>query len=75
MPPCPIVSCIDSPCQKLSRYLLPILNPLNNSTRSFVLNSQKFVKEIINIEIEDGAILCSFDVVNFFITTPDQKAL
>jgi predicted GIY-YIG superfamily endonuclease/flagellar basal body rod protein FlgC len=71
----PIVSCIDSPCQKLARYLLPILNPLTGSTSSFVLNSHNFIEHIKDLKIEENSTMGSFDVVNLFTTTPIHRTL
>ena len=71
----PIVSCIDSPCQKLARYLLPILTPLTGSTSSFVLNSHNFIEHIKDLKIGENSTMGSFDVVNLFTTTPVHRAL
>jgi hypothetical protein len=61
----PIVSSIYSPCQRLARFLLPILNPLDGKSPTFIQNSQQFIESIKNIEMNDGKIMGSFDVVSF----------
>jgi hypothetical protein len=75
MPLRPIVCCIDSPCQKLARYLLTILNPLVGTTSSFVLNSQHFIESIKDTKVKESISFGSFDVVNLFTMTPGDKAL
>jgi hypothetical protein len=71
----PIVSSINSPCQHLARFLLPILNPLVGTTSTFILNSQHFIEQIKNLDINEKKIMGSFDVVNLFTTTPVDKTL
>jgi hypothetical protein len=71
----PIVSCIDSPCQNLARYLLPILSPPVRTTSSFVLNSHHFIKTIKDTKVTESTRFGSFDVLNVFTMTPVDKAL
>jgi hypothetical protein len=71
----PIVSSINSPCQHQARFLLPILNPLVGTTSTFILNSQHFIEQINNVDINEEKIMGSFDVVNLFTTTPVDKSL
>lgn len=71
----PIVSGIGSPCHKLARFLVNILNPLVGNTATFIKNSQDFINKIQGRTIPDGALIGSFDVTNLFTTTPVEEAL
>jgi hypothetical protein len=64
----PIVSSIDSPCQRLARFLLPILNPLVGKSPTYIQNSQQFIERIKNLQMNDGKIMGRFDVVSLFTT-------
>jgi hypothetical protein len=70
----PIVSFINSPCQSLARFPLPILNPLVGKSPTFIQNSQQFIERI---KMNEGKIVGSFefDVVSLFTTTPVDKSL
>jgi hypothetical protein len=71
----PIVSGIDSPTQRLTRYLLPILNPLVGKTQTYVKNSEHLIQKVTDFVVPPGAVLGSFDVVNLFTTTPVPETL
>ena len=40
----PIVSSIGSPCQKLAKYVVQLLNPLVGNTPTFIKNSEQFIE-------------------------------
>jgi hypothetical protein len=71
----PIVSGIDSPCNQLAKYLVPILNPLVGNTDSYIKNTSEFVEKVKDRVLPSGSILASLDVVNLFTTTPTDGAL
>lgn len=70
-----IVSSINSPCQKLARFLLDIIKPVGGKGNSHIINSQDFVQKVRNIKVENWEILASFDVCNLFPSVPKLEAL
>ena len=74
LPVRPIISTINSPCYKLSKFLT---NVLKQSFRSkfTVKNSKQVVKTLIKTRILPEYILVSFDVCNCFNNVSTQLAL
>jgi hypothetical protein len=70
-----IVSCIYVSTQKIARYIVPILNSLVGKTNTYVKNLQDFIHKISGLDIPAGSIIGSFDVLNFFTTTPIHSTL
>lgn len=70
----PIVSTINSAAYKMSRFLATILRK-SFTPKYGIRNSHQFVRKMRNIQIKDGYILVSFDVINCFGTIPVDLAL
>ena len=71
----PIVSTIGSPTYRLAKQLARTLSPLAGKGDSFVKNSTHFASDAHTMEIEDGDLLVSFDVVSLFTQVPIDEAL
>ena len=71
----PIVSCINSPTYKLSRFIAKILSPLVGSTDSFVMNTGHFVEMMRDEKLGPDEMLVSFDVSSLFTNVPIQEAV
>lgn len=71
----PIVSSIGSPCHKLARFLLKILNPLSGKTDSFINNTPHFLEKLQDAHINTQHLMVSFDVVSLFTNVPVDKTL
>lgn len=69
-----IVSTIDSAAYKMSRYLATILRKSFKSKYG-INNSKEFIKKVRKIQMKEGNILVSFDVVNCFGNIPVDPAL
>ena len=70
----PIVSCVESATQPLSRHLADILKPLSGLTPTHVKNSAHFVERLKDAPISTS-LMVSFDVVNLFGMIPVDEAL
>ena len=72
----PIVSAIDAPTSKLSKWLTSEFNNLPIQQPSFsVKNSLEFIKAIQNIQLLESEILISFDVSSLFPSVPIPETL
>jgi hypothetical protein len=71
----PIVSSNGSPCYALAGFLHKILAPLVSNTDSFVKNSEHFIQLLKDINLRNGDILVSFDVVSLFTNVPVEEVL
>ena len=71
----PIVSCINSPTYKLSRFIAKILSPLVGSTDSFVMNRGHFVEMMRDEKLGPDEMLVSFDISSLFTNVPIQEAV
>ena len=71
----PIVSCIDSPTYKLSKYLANILSNVVGETEYGIKNSFDFVNKIKNIQIPEEHMLFSLDVTSLYTNIPIHLAL
>jgi hypothetical protein len=71
----PIVSCIDSPCHRLARYLTEVLNPLVGKTSSFVKDSKHLVGILEEVETDEADTMTSFDVESLFTNVPTDETL
>jgi hypothetical protein len=75
MPLRPIVSCIDSPCHKLARYLTDILSPLVGKSPSYVKDSKHLVEMLSQVTVQPDDIMASFDVESLFTNVPIEETL
>ena len=72
----PIVSAIGSPTCQLSKWLtsefenLPIAQPSYS-----VINTNDFINQINNIQLQEGEVLISFDVCSLFPSVPIPQSL
>lgn len=71
----PIVSTINSPPYKLSKYLIQILTHLTNNSNYNIKNTHTFKNYIENITLKKDDKLHSFDVVSLFTNIPLEVAL
>jgi hypothetical protein len=61
----PVVSSVDSPFYVLAGFLRKILNTLIRNTDSFVKNSEKFIKLMQEMNLQNEEYLVSVDVSLF----------
>jgi predicted GIY-YIG superfamily endonuclease len=72
----PIVSAIDSPCFKLSKFLLPIISlAINKNNGNYLQNSSDLISKISGATLPAGYILISLDVTSLYTNTPTEVAL
>ncbi|XP_071444026.1 uncharacterized protein [Hetaerina americana] len=71
----PIVSQIDGPTYRLSKYLAQSLQPYVGQTSSFVRDSTHFIEILKKITISPNDILVSFDVASLFTNVPIQESV
>lgn len=69
----PIVTSINSPLVKLSKYLANILKLANIPTKYTIKNTTEFVTKITTIKIPEDHNMISLDIVNMFPTLPRLK--
>ncbi len=71
----PIVSCINAPSYKLSKYIASVISPLAGKTSSHVLNSKHFAGLVKEERVEVEETLVSFDVTSLFTNVPIDEAV
>ncbi|XP_037299336.1 uncharacterized protein LOC119190756 [Manduca sexta] len=71
----PIVSQIDSPTYKTSRYMSDILQPLTGKTASYIKDSTHFIQQLANVRLADEELMVSFDVTSLFTNVPVEDTL
>ncbi|XP_063529636.1 uncharacterized protein LOC134740911 [Cydia strobilella] len=71
----PIVSQIDSPTYKASRFLSGLLQPLTGKTSSFVRNSTHFVQLLEGVTLQEDELMVSFDVASLFTNVPVAETI
>ena len=71
----PIVSAIGSPTYQLAKELARILTLLAGGTETQVKNSTEFVRQIKEMEPQEGEMMISFDVVSLFTKVLIQEAI
>ena len=69
------VSQIDDPSYKLCMELTKILNPIDEKGESFIRDTYNFKEMLGAIQIEDGCIFGTFDIVGMFPNVPVQKTV
>jgi hypothetical protein len=70
-----VVSQIDDPTYKMWKVLTDILNPLDESSASFVKDSFHMKELLSEVQILDHHILASFDVTALYPSIPIERAL
>ncbi|XP_047987681.1 uncharacterized protein LOC125227409 [Leguminivora glycinivorella] len=71
----PIVSQIDSPTYKASRFLSSLLQPLTGNTFSFVRDSTHFVQLLEGVMLQEDEVMVSFDVTSLFTNVPVAETI
>ena len=71
----PIVSCINAPSYKLSKYIASVICPLTGKTSSHVLNSKHFAGMVKEEHVKAEETLVSFDVISLFTNVPMDEAV
>lgn len=73
----PIVSNINSPTEKVAKWLVKKFSRLEPLDSFQVLNSYDFIKEVkdIDIVLEESEVLVSFDVISLFPSVPSDVTL
>ena len=71
----PIVSCIQSPLNKLSKYLKDILTNIVHKSSSYIKDSWQFKEKIKNIILPNNYIIISLDVISLYTNVPIELAL
>ena len=66
----PIVSCIQSPYEKLSKFLKNILQNIINKNNHYIKDSVDFKEKIKNICLPKDYLLISLDVVSLYTNIP-----
>ena len=66
----PIVSCIQSPFENLSKFLKNNIQNIVNSNKYYIKDSTDFKSKIKNINIPDNYILISLDVISLYTNIP-----
>ncbi|XP_015124784.1 uncharacterized protein LOC107046642 [Diachasma alloeum] len=65
----PVVSCIKAPTYKVARFLHELLVPVSSNSR-FSVNSAEFTTFAGGVQLPQGYILASLDVVSLFTNIP-----
>ena len=71
----PIVDYSGSANYKLGRDLADLLNPLMGQTEHHLQNSKDLKKKLENVQLKEGEILISHDIVSLFTNVPIQESL
>jgi len=69
------VSQIDDPSYKICKVLTDIINPLDEKGESFIKDTYHFKEMLAGVEIEEGDIIGSLDIVGMFPNIPVKKTL
>jgi hypothetical protein len=59
----------------LASFLLDIITPVAGKSNTHIENSTDFIQQAIEIKIEEGEQMVSFDVVNMFISVLRKEAM
>ncbi|XP_015122996.1 uncharacterized protein LOC107045296 [Diachasma alloeum] len=71
----PVVSCIKAPMYKVARFLHELLVPVSSNSRFSVNNSAEFATFAGGVQLPQGYILASLDVVSLFTNIPKDLVL
>ena len=74
-PLCPIVDYSGSANYNLGRSLADLLNPLMGQTEHHLQNSKDLKKKLEDVQLQEGEILISHDIVSLFTNVPIQESL
>ena len=69
------VSQIDDPSYNICKVLTDIINPIDESGRSFVRDTYHFKEMLSEVEVREDDIIGSLDVVGMFPNIPVKKTL
>ena len=69
------VSQIDDPSYKICKVLTDIINPLDEKGESFIKDTYHFKEMLAGVEIEEGDIIGSLDIVGMFPNITVKKTL
>ncbi|XP_039433524.1 uncharacterized protein LOC120415946 [Culex pipiens pallens] len=69
----PVVSTIGTATYKMAKFLAGILGHLVGKTNSHVRSSFTFAEEISKVEVPDGCVMYSLDVVSLYTNIPVDK--
>ena len=69
----PVVSTIGTATYKMAQFLAGILGHLVGKTSSHVRSSFTFAEEISKVEVPDGCVMYSLDVVSLYTNIPVDK--
>ena len=61
---------MDSPTYNLVKYLVTLLHPHIEKTKSYIQDSTHFIQKILKLKMEPNDILVSFDVISLFTKVP-----
>ncbi|XP_030751385.1 uncharacterized protein LOC115878915 [Sitophilus oryzae] len=70
----PLVSCVQSPFEKLSKYLKDILSNIAYKNEYYLKDSQHFKQKLKNLKIPNGYKLISLDVASLYTSIPIDLA-
>ena len=71
----PIVSSINSITYALARHLTDLLKPLVEESKTHIQNAKDLVDKLLEVEIEEGEVLTSFDVTALFTSVPNNEVV
>ncbi|XP_072033380.1 uncharacterized protein [Amphiura filiformis] len=71
----PIISSIGSVTYELARFVSGIISPLIGNTEHHISNTQSFVEDIRDLQLDPDESLVSFDVSALFTSIPVDKTL
>jgi len=69
------VSQIDDPSYRICKVLTDIINPLDEKGDSYIKDTYHFKELLAQVQIEEGDIIGSLDVVGMFPNVPVKKTL
>ena len=67
------MSQIDDPSYKICKVLTDIINPLDEKRESYIKDTYHFKEMLTEVDIEEGDIIGSLDVVGMFPNVPVKK--
>ena len=69
------MSQIDDPSYKICKVLTDIINPLDERGESYIKDTYHFKELLKEVDIEEGDIIGSLDIVGMFPNVPVKKPL
>lgn len=71
----PIISCINSPNSKLTKFLCSIFKKLEFKPKYSIKNRQDLIKNLNDTKISPEDTLVSFDITNLFTSIPIKESI